>query len=1224
MANDRITRKDIIDDDVLNLGKDYQISLQKAVDANEEWLASFAPIKKAIFETADFEKRFKNGNGRREFLQIKADEVEFQKRLNKSLDEQREILKNKLKIDEEHEKLIKRLLNTTSKRQVANTQTNKLLIEERDNLRLTNLEIKRNLTFMGRLRNERDKALKSIQEYQAKQKLGLELTKDEAKAFRSSQKEFRKYDEAIKSIRQSTNQFQENIGNYPKTIGIALSSFKKLIPIVGAGFGLREAFNFTKKARQFAIEAKGVEFAFDRIGASGQRAFENIQTSTRGLLSDLDIKKALVDFDNFNISLDQTDVLMEFLAVRSAQTGQSIEKLQSSLNEGLSKESKLRIDNLGISAKDLNEELERTPNFVEAVANIAKKEVAEAGSILEDAANAQQEWNAAYQNFQLQLGKGLVARASDSIYEFGTNLLRAITPAKELNNAIKQEQIELNTLVSSILKTNENEEDRKILIEELTEKYPFFLKFVDDENLANESLKKGLAEVNKLYINRLAITRLQEKLDLQSRQGRLADETADLAKTTADYQKALTSVNLFVNRNKLDNELASQSLERQNEVLKETINAEIVRLSQLRGQGEATDVQIRNLAKYEKALGQLAEAARIFSSARSQFGFAENAVASAEKEIKELEGLLGITSKELNELFDDESNAVLINVKLDPEAKEKALKQFLDDRANLDRQRIQANIDAETDISNNEVLNLGTRLNANVQAYRERIKLLNLNKELAIKAAKGREFEILRIEEAFNNEIINLNKERETQINAILEIEFQKRLSNLEREKDAFNDALNERISQEQEAFNENIKNLNGEARLQQIQDFEDRITQIRQNAAVERIKNEINALSVELNDPNLNPEQRIALENMVKEAKINLSNQVTENSISNARKQAAVEKELFDLKTDFIKNASNNIASALQLDAGSIEILLTSFFSKADETGNAIIDKYNKVAMTISQIGAVANIAGDIMQSTFSANIERIDEEIARNDEKYNRLLENELLSDQQRKKLEAKQKLDREALEKKKRKEKQKQAIAEKASAAVNVAIQTALGVISALAQVPKFDFGISASALAASIGAIGAVQLAAVLAQPIPKYAQGTENHPGGWALVGEGLENRKYVPEWVKEPNKKPYLVDRPTLLDLPKRSKVIPTNSLEDYDDMMRASILASVHINNQRLKEHESKVAVYNNYDDLVDKMSSIENILKKQKQPNVHLHEREIDINDALWAAQNKRIYND
>ena len=101
-----------------------------------------------------------------------------------------------------------------------------------------------------------------------------------------------------------------------------------------------------------------------------------------------------------------------------------------------------------------------------------------------------------------------------------------------------------------------------------------------------------------------------------------------------------------------------------------------------------------------------------------------------------------------------------------------------------------------------------------------------------------------------------------------------------------------------------------------------------------------------------------------------------------------------------------------------------------------------------------------------------------------------------------------------------------------------------------------------------------------------------------------------------------MVDKPTLLDLPKHTKVIPTNSLEDYQAMMRASMLASVDIDNKKLNSFQAKVSVNNNYDALVKEMQLTREAIKQQRQRPIHFHERELDFNDALWASQNRRWY--
>jgi hypothetical protein len=106
-------------------------------------------------------------------------------------------------------------------------------------------------------------------------------------------------------------------------------------------------------------------------------------------------------------------------------------------------------------------------------------------------------------------------------------------------------------------------------------------------------------------------------------------------------------------------------------------------------------------------------------------------------------------------------------------------------------------------------------------------------------------------------------------------------------------------------------------------------------------------------------------------------------------------------------------------------------------------------------------------------------------------------------------------------------KRAIFEKATAAVQIAINTATAISKAVAALPLTG-GLPFSAIAA---AIGAVQLAAVLSRPIPSYAEGTENHPGGLARFGEA------GPEVVTLPSGKSFVADKETIADLPQGTQV---------------------------------------------------------------------------------------
>lgn len=100
-------------------------------------------------------------------------------------------------------------------------------------------------------------------------------------------------------------------------------------------------------------------------------------------------------------------------------------------------------------------------------------------------------------------------------------------------------------------------------------------------------------------------------------------------------------------------------------------------------------------------------------------------------------------------------------------------------------------------------------------------------------------------------------------------------------------------------------------------------------------------------------------------------------------------------------------------------------------------------------------------------------------------------------------------EELDKKKAKIAHDQAVREKAMAVAQIAINTAMAVMKIWAEVPKMDFGVSTGVLTAIAVALGAAQIAAVLAEPIPTAREGGKvkgvKHEQGGVLVNtEGDE------------------------------------------------------------------------------------------------------------------------
>lgn len=156
----------------------------------------------------------------------------------------------------------------------------------------------------------------------------------------------------------------------------------------------------------------------------------------------------------------------------------------------------------------------------------------------------------------------------------------------------------------------------------------------------------------------------------------------------------------------------------------------------------------------------------------------------------------------------------------------------------------------------------------------------------------------------------------------------------------------------------------------------------------------------------------------------------------------------------------------------------------------------------------------------------------------------------------IEARASAKRQQLELKQRQLDQQKAKFEKARLVAEIVQTTSLAVVKALTQADKLGPG--AIALAAVIGALGAVQIARVLAQPIPRYKDGTENHPGGLAVVGDGGRS-----EGVILPDGSVYKTPATdTVVNLPKGSKVVP-----DYADMKKPAVYVDSVDTTQELRK---------------------------------------------------------
>jgi TP901 family phage tail tape measure protein len=245
--------------------------------------------------------------------------------------------------------------------------------------------------------------------------------------------------------------------------------------------------------------------------------------------------------------------------------------------------------------------------------------------------------------------------------------------------------------------------------------------------------------------------------------------------------------------------------------------------------------------------------------------------------------------------------------------------------------------------------------------------------------------------------------------------------------------------------------------------------------------------------------------------------------------KREKLEEKLAKLKADLAQKEAE------------AEIEAINKVTKADEKAQKERQKnLKKWLQTASQ--AVGTI-GNLVSSIYDGQIQKIEEEREANEEKYDEdierienLAESGAISEEE---AEARKRAAKDQTEaKNKELERQKQEIAHK-QAVWNKGVQVAeTGIATARGIMEAFQLGpIAGAVMAAVIGAMGAMQVATILATPIPSYADGTkgnDRHPGGTALVGDAGKH-----EVIMYSGKAWITPDAPTLVDIPKGAQVFP-------------------------------------------------------------------------------------
>lgn len=239
--------------------------------------------------------------------------------------------------------------------------------------------------------------------------------------------EFREYSDALEETKSQLKEVEGSVANTKSSLakftkGIDLGQLKTMLSsnlitkAAGmvfdtvteyAGRAVERVKELVSQSVEAARAAEGIQHAFERIDQPGM--LDNLRKATHGTVSDMELMKAAVQASDFRLPLDQLGKYLEFAQLKAQQTGQSVDYMTNSIVTGLGRKSVMILDNLGISASEIKEEMEKTGDMATAVGNIIDRQLAEAGEHFEDAAEREKRATTDVSNAQLELGQQMKA-----------------------------------------------------------------------------------------------------------------------------------------------------------------------------------------------------------------------------------------------------------------------------------------------------------------------------------------------------------------------------------------------------------------------------------------------------------------------------------------------------------------------------------------------------------------------------------------------------------------------------------------------------------------------------------------------------------------------------------------------------------------------------------------------------------------------------------------------
>ncbi len=1241
MANSKgiITRKDVMSDDAMNLGPEFASQLKIADKAVVDLIGSVKELDKVA-------RGFKGVSNQKEYITLKQAESLATQQAIDAIKKQEaaelsalKVKRETIKTLEEERKAKQATTEAERKSQKAKEISIKLTLEERVQNELNNKAEKQavlaklNLTeAYTKLNNERTKAKNVLRDLIASESASTAEIK-------RAQKEFQELDARVRKADKAVGDFTKNVGNYPK-LGALAGNIKDLVGAFGLTAGIAGVANVLKGAFDTIVKfdqaiadlkaitgatGKDLEFlktqaielgkstkggavqvveAYKLIASAKPELLENVDALNKVTESTLILSKAAgIELPEAATAL--TDAMNQFGAP-AEEAGRFIDALANGAKFGAAEIPQVTeaLLKFGAVAKSSNISIEESTALIELLAEKGLKG-AEAGTALRNvllkisAPDAlPKEALAVFDKFgisidklkdntipiqqRLELLKPILGDNANLVKIFGQENIVAARNVLANTDRLKDLTSKMYEYGTAQKQADERSNTLQGKTERLTATYDsFILSLNNGKGVISDSIGFLIEKLEGALNGLIRINSSWDELykKAQTTGSKVGESQFEVfsrglspEEVEAKFEKFRKS--FFENRNKLENELKKNEEE----------------LAKKNPYGLVNPFG-KSIKDYKKEIERLkGEISQIDAFLQSKGKF------------------LNKSEKTATETITAPTSDVPKDDKKAEEARKKALaiqRQLNADEYELQKQRLEQRIQITDEIAKNEEESDDLRIQAIEESLKKEQDLLLLTKNYQLLLEKQKYNDLLEENKGNAENIRAIKQQHQTNILKIDEdyaFKSKKLVKETEEEKaKLYQESFKKRVAEVKKIDDEEQKKLTNEVNNLKtqfinkeitIKEFEEKRKQIEDKYNEDRLKRELDYLRKVLEMYAQSEEQK----QLVKNEMDKLEAQLIDLKFKRQQEASEKEKELEKKKQDFIKEQITKTSKVIADSFGVNQSVIEKFIDGAVNGFKSFAEGAEASFALVQEIGNV-----------FYANkISKIDEDIQKNDEYYARQIE--LAGDDQAQKdlLTEEAEKKRKALEDKKRKEQHKQAVFNKAMSAVQIGLSTAQAIMQSYAQLGP----IAGSGGAILAGIMGAIQLAAVLAAPIPKYKMGRKGGPAEFAEVGDG-----FVHEVVEKTDGRAFLTpNKPTLTYLEEGDKV--HSSVDDYFKLQRASTMASLNMQGRKLNNYQAEQEFDKHYGkEILDELKRNTKAIEKNKP----LHnQRGIDISHSIWAYKN------